>query len=106
MGSQLEAQLCPSVEVALRGHSSAAGSLVDSVADVLREGGGADNGRLVDLGVLPDVVAGAIASHRADLSALSGAGAVAGVLLDVVLNERILSPAIDGDKNGAGSCTG
>jgi hypothetical protein len=43
--------------MALRGYSSAAGSLIDPVANVLREGGGTDDGRLIDLGVLPDVVA-------------------------------------------------
>ena len=62
MSAQIETQLGPSVEVALGGNSSAARSLVDPVADVLGEGSRTDNRWLVDLCVLPDVVAGSITS--------------------------------------------
>lgn len=54
--AQVHAELGPSIEVALGGDSAAAGPLVHTVANVLGEGSGSDNGRLVDLSVLPDVV--------------------------------------------------
>lgn len=95
VGAQVHAVACPCVEVALGGYSAAAGPLALPVADVLSEGGCADNRGLVDLGVLPDVIDGAIASNGADFGALSGSGAVAGIFLDVVLNKRVLSPAVD-----------
>jgi hypothetical protein len=104
--TKVHAELGPGVEVALGGDSSATGTLVDTVGDVLGEGGGADDGRLVHLGVLPDVVAGAIAGDGADLLALSGAGTVGGVLLDVVLNKGVGGPAVGRDKDGASSCRG
>lgn len=100
--AELEAELGPGVEVALGGNGTAAGALVLAVADVLGEGGGADNGRLVHLGVLPDVVVRAVAVDGADLLALSRASAVAGVLLDIVLDERVGGPAVGGDKDGTG----
>jgi hypothetical protein len=100
--AKVHAELLPGVEVALGGDGAAAGALVDAVGDVLGEGGGADDGRLVDLGVLPDVVRRAVAGHGADLLALGRAGAVGGVLLDVVLDERVGGPAVDGDEDGAG----
>jgi len=102
--TQVHAELGPSVEVALGGNSAAAGPLVNTVADVLGEGGSSLDGRLVDLGVLPDVVDGAVASHLAHLGALGGTGAVGGVLLDVVLDQGTGSPSVDGDKDG--SCRG
>lgn len=97
MGTQLHAVRGPGVEVALGGDGSAAGTLVTPVADVLPESGSASDGRLVDLLVLPDVVDGAVAGDLADLLALSRAGAVAGVLLDVVLDQGVGGPAVEGD---------
>jgi hypothetical protein len=85
----------PGIKVALCGNSAAARPLALPVADVLSEGGSTDNRGLVDLGVLPDIVDGAVAGHRSDLGTLSGSSTIAGVLLDVVLDKRILSPAID-----------
>lgn len=104
MLTQVHAELGPSVEVALGGNSAAAGPLVNTVADVLGEGGSSLDRRLVDLGVLPDVVDRAVASHLAHLGALGGTGAVGGVLLDVVLDQGTGGPAVDGDKDG--SCRG
>lgn len=92
----------PGVEVALGGDGTAAGPLALPVRNVLREGGSANDGRLVGLGVLPDVVNGSVAGDGAHLLALSGTRAVAGVLLDVVLDKGALGPAVDGDENGAG----
>jgi hypothetical protein len=96
----------PGVEVARSGDSTAASALVDAVADVLGEGGGTLDRGLVDLGVLPDVVDGAVAGDLAHLGALSRAGAVGGVLLDVVLNEGVGGPSVDGDENRASSGLG
>jgi hypothetical protein len=100
--TKLHAVAGPSVEVAGGGNSAGARALVNAVADVLGEGGGALDGGLVHLGVLPDVVDGAIAGDLAHLGALSGTSAVGGVLLDVVLDERVGGPAVDGDEDGAG----
>jgi hypothetical protein len=100
--AEVHAELLPGVEVALGGDGAAAGALVHAVGDVLGEGGRADDGGLVDLGVLPDVVRRAVAGHGADLLALGGSRAVGGVLLDVVLDERVGGPAVDGDEDGAG----
>jgi hypothetical protein len=102
VGAQVEAELLPGVEVAAGGDGAAAGALGLPVGDVLPEGGGALDGGLVDLLVLPDVVDGAVARHGADLLALRAAGAVGGVLLHVVLDERVGGPAVDGDEDGAG----
>jgi hypothetical protein len=93
--TQVHAELLPGVEVALSGDGTAAGPLALPVADVLGEGGLAHNGRLVDLGVLPDVVDGAVAGNSTHLLALSRARSVAGVLLDIVLHQGALSPAVD-----------
>jgi hypothetical protein len=98
--TKVHAELLPCVEVAGGGDASAAGTLVLPVADVLDEGGGTDDGGLVGLGVLPDVVCGAVAGDGAHLLALSGTSAVAGVLLDVVLNQGVLGPSVGGDKDG------
>jgi hypothetical protein len=68
--------------------------------DVLPEGRGALDGWLVDLLMLPDGVGGSISSVASDLLALGSTLAVA-VLLDVVLNERVGGPAVDGNENGS-----
>lgn len=102
MLTEVHAELGPGIEVALGGNSAAAGPLVNTVGDVLGEGGGALDGRLVDLGVLPDVVDGAIAGDLAHLGALGGTSTVVGVLLDVVLNQGAGGPSVDGDEHGAG----
>lgn len=75
------------------GTTSRAGSA--SVGDVLVEGGGASDRWLVDLLVLVDVVDRSIAGHCALEGALCRALAVTGVLLDVVLNERVAGPSVD-----------
>jgi len=47
--------------------------------------------------MLVDLVRAAVALDGAELLALGGALAVRGVLLDVVLDERVACPAVDGD---------
>lgn len=84
--AQVHAELGPRSEVVGGGHGSAAGALVGAHRDVLPKGaGGAGNGRLVDLLVLPNIVGGPVAGERADLLALGSALSVA-VLLNVVLD--------------------
>jgi hypothetical protein len=100
--TKLHAMRGPSVEVAGGGNSTGARALVDAVGDVLIEGAGALDGGLVHLGVLPDVVDGAVAGDLAHLGALSRASPVGRVLLDVVLDERVGGPAVDGDEDRAG----
>ena len=80
--------------MALGRHSSTPRPLSLSVADVLSEGGRADNRWLVDLCMLPDIVRRTIAGHSSHLGALRRASAVACVLLDVVLDQRVLRPAV------------
>ena len=101
------AELGPGVEVALGGDGTAVGALVDAVADVLDEGGRADDGGLVHLGVLPDVVDGAVAGDLAHLLALSGARAARGEVLDIVLDElAAFGPTVESNEDGAGLGSG
>lgn len=86
--------------MARSGDGTAAGPLVLTVADVLPEGAGSLDGGLVDLLVLPDVVDRAVAGDGADLLALSGASAVAGVLLNVVLDQWVGSPTVNRNEDG------
>jgi hypothetical protein len=101
--TKLHAVRGPRVEVAAGGNGAAPGALVHTVGDVLVEGRGTLDGGLVDLGVLPDVVDRAVAGDLAHLGALSRASAVAGVLLDVVLNKRVGGPSVDGNEDCSGS---
>lgn len=106
MGSQVQTKLGPRVEVVLGSNSSTAGSGSPAVRDVLGESGGADNGRLVDLRVLPDVVRRPVALDRAHLGSLGRALAVGSVLLDVVLDQRVLGPAVHGHENSTSRVRG
>lgn len=92
--------------MALGRDGAAAGPRALAVRDVLPEGGRAGDGRLVDLLVLPDVVRGAVANHGADLGALGRARAVVGVLLDVVLDQGVRRPPIDGHEDGSSGGAG
>jgi hypothetical protein len=84
-----------------KGNSTRRGLVGVDVGDVLVEGRRALDGRLVVLGVLPDGVGLAIGLEGALVGGLGGTLAVAGVLLDVVLNERVGRPAVESDEDGA-----
>lgn len=79
-------------------------ALITAVRDVLVESGGARDGWLVHLLVLVDVVDRTVASHSSQNRSLCRSHAVAGVLLDVVLDEWVRGPSIDGRKDRAGCC--
>lgn len=67
--------------------------------DVLVEGGGADNGWLVDLLVEPDVINRSV---RGDSALVGAGGLVTGVgFHNVVLNKWVLAPAVDGKETDA-----
>lgn len=84
-----EAVVLPSSEVVGDG-DSAAGALVLTDREVLAESAGALDGRLVDLGVLADLVGRAVAGDAADgLGAADRARVVAVVLHDVVLCVKV-----------------
>lgn len=104
MRPQLEPERLPRLKMALRRYRATAGPLVAAIANVLPKRSRARNRRLVDLLVLPDVVDGAVAGHGAEVLALGRARAVAGVFLDVVFNEGVRGPAVDGDEGCAGCC--
>lgn len=55
--------------------------------------------------MLPNIVGGTIAVQTPELGALSSSCAVA-ILLNVVLHEWILGPAIHGDEDGTTCCGG
>lgn len=101
VGTQIQAELSPCIEVALRSDGSTAGALALPVADILGESRRSNDGWLIHLGVLPDIVYGAITGDGADFLALSRASTVAGVLLDVVLDKGVRGPAVHRDKYGA-----
>lgn len=99
--SKFHTQLSPSIEVVLGSHSPASRTLVLTDRNVLPEGRRTLDRGLVDLLVLPDVVVGAVAVYGSNFLPLCGALAIA-VLLNIVLNERVGRPAVDGDENRAG----
>ena len=87
-----ESVVLPSIEVVGNGNS-AAGTLVLADGEVLAESAGTLDGRLVDLGVLADLVGRAVAGDTADgLGAADRAGVVAVVLHDVVLYVKVRLP--------------
>jgi hypothetical protein len=95
VGTQAQAQLLPSIEVVGSSNSSG-GSLAGTHGPVLLEGRGTEDRRLVGTGGGEDVVGGAVAGDTADL--LGGARWVVGaeVFDDVVLDEGVGGPAVDG----------
>ena len=93
-----ESVALPSIEVVGDG-DSAASALALADREVLAESAGALDGRLVDLGVLADLVGRAVAGDATDgLGAADRARVVAVVLHDVVLCIKISSRGYDGHK--------
>ncbi len=97
MLSQVQPSLGPSSKVIGQGDGAAAGSLVDAVRDVLLECRCAGDGRLVGLLVFPDLVRRTVRLELAQLLALGGPLAVRGVLLDIILDQGVTGPAVNGD---------
>lgn len=92
--------------MARHGNSARRGARFAAVRNVLVEGGGAHDGGLVDLLVRVDVVDGTVAGHTAHPGSQHRAHAVAVVLSDVVLDQRVGGPAVDGGEDRAGCSRG
>ena len=96
VGSELQAKLGPGVEVVGSGDGTRR-ALVLTDAPVLVEGSGTRDGRLVGADTLVDVVDGAVGGDGAHVLE-TAAGVVGAVgLEDVVLDEGVLAPAVDGE---------
>jgi len=95
VGTQVHALAGPGIEVSL--HVNRAGrALVLTNRPVLLKGLGAINGWLVGAGRLGDLVGRTVGRHGALVLGL-GRGVVSSkVLNDVVLDERVAGPAVDG----------
>lgn len=86
----------PSVEVVGR-VDRAAGAVVAADRPVLVKGGSSNDGRLVDTLSSVDVVGAAVRCHLTQLGGTSGWVVGSKVLDDVVLDEGVLGPAVDGE---------
>lgn len=91
----MQAKRGPSIEVVLHSNSSAGPGRVPH-GNVLVEGRCALDGRLVDTGILPDGVSGSVAGDGSLDGTLCWVVVV--VLHDVVLNQWVGAPAIDGKQ--------
>jgi hypothetical protein len=93
--AQVHASIGPSIEVCLDIHGTLA-ALVLADRPVLVEGLGAVDGWLLHAGRLADLVAGAVGGKAAALVGVA-AGVVGAVLLDdVVFDQGVAGPAVDG----------
>lgn len=115
MGAELHALSSPCIEVGL--HVDRAGAaLVCADGPVLVEGLGAIDGGLVDALGLRDLVGGAVGGYGALDGGLRGGVVGAEVLDDVVFDQGVAGPAVDGEVgvtagvvgtgvgDGAGDC--
>ena len=96
MRAELHSLGCPLVEMGLDVDGSA-GALAAADTPVLLEGLGALDGRLVDTPALGDLVVASIDSERTLVSGLGRRIVVAEALNDVVLDQGVGGPAIDGE---------
>lgn len=94
--AQSQAQVAPCVEV-VPNVDRAAGAVVAADRPVLVKGGGSDDGRLVDSLRAVDVVDAAVRGHLTQLGGAGGWVVGSKVLNNVVLNQRVLGPSIDGE---------
>lgn len=94
--AELHAQLGPGVEV-VGGSDSSRGALVLADRPVLVEGGGTLDGRLLSADTLVDIVDGAVSGDGTHVGE-TAAGVVGAVgLEDVVLNQGVGAPSVDGE---------
>lgn len=109
MGTEVKTSGPPGVDKVLEGDGSA-GALVGADGPVLLEGGGAVDGGLVGAGRDTELVGGAVGGDGAAVGGLRGGVVVAEVLDDVVLDEGVAGPAVDGEVGvavvGVGSGVG
>jgi hypothetical protein len=96
VGAQAHAKLTPSIEVVGGGHGTA-GTLALTDRPVLLEGSSTNDGWLVGTGRDVDVVSSAIAGDGSLLGATRTRVVGTVRLDDVVLNERVGRPAVDGE---------
>lgn len=94
--AQSQAQVAPGIEV-VANVDRAAGAVVAAHRPVLVKGGRADDGRLVDALRAVNIVDAAVRRHLAQLGRARGRVVGAKVLDNVVLDERVLGPAVDGE---------
>jgi hypothetical protein len=96
MGTQLHVQFSPRIEVVSDGDGSA-GALGLTNRPVLLEGSSTDDGWLVGTGALVDIVGGAVADNRTLLGGSAGWVVGSEVLDDVVFDQGVLGPSVDGE---------
>lgn len=94
--SQSQAEVAPGVEM-VSNIDRAAGAVVAAHRPVLVKGGRSDDGRLVDALRAINVVDAAVRRHLAQLGGARRRVVGAKVLDNVVLDERVLGPAVDGE---------
>jgi len=95
VGTQSQTSFSPGIEVVLDG-DAAADTVVLADGPVLIEGRGALNGRRVHTSGLVNLIGAAVALDAADLGGAAGGVVVAVTFDDVVLDKRVLGPAIEG----------
>jgi hypothetical protein len=96
VGTELQAKLSPGVEVVSSSNSTRR-TLVLADAPVLVEGSGTGDGGLVGANALVDIVGGAVRGYGAHVLE-TAAGVVGAVGLEnVVLDQGVLAPAVDGE---------
>lgn len=109
MSTQVHSQLSPSIEVVGGGNSSA-NSLVLADGPVLSEGSGSLNGSSIGTGSRVDIVNGSVRGDGALVCASTAGVVVAVGLDDVVLDQGVSGPAIDGEiavaARGEGAAVG
>lgn len=96
MSTQGQTGLSPSIEVVLDG-DAATDTVVLADGPVLVEGRGALNRRRVHTSGLVNLVGAAVALDTANLGGAAGGVVVAVTLDDVVLDEWVLGPAVEGE---------